>query len=70
MLNTAKPVREDTLAAGALCVRYLRAPIADDIGPQLQRLHADVAPQLRRMENQLDTIEETVHLPWHLRTPS
>jgi hypothetical protein len=46
---------KNTLAAGALCVRYLRAPIADDIGPQLRRLHADVDPQLRRMENQLDT---------------
>ena len=50
------------LAGGALCVRYLRATLAADIGPQLRRLHADVDPQLRQMENQLDIIEETVHL--------
>jgi hypothetical protein len=50
------------LAGGALCARYLRAAIADDIGPQLRRLHADVDPQLRRMQNQLDNIESAVNL--------
>jgi hypothetical protein len=50
------------LAGVALCARYLRAAIADDIGPQLRRLHADVDPQLRRMQNQLDNIESAVNL--------
>jgi hypothetical protein len=50
------------LAGGALCAHYLRAAIADDIGPQLRRLHADVDPQLRRMQNQLDNIESAVNL--------
>lgn len=50
------------LAGGALCVRYLRSAIADDIGPQLRRLHADVDPHLRRMQNQLDNIESAVNL--------
>jgi hypothetical protein len=39
------------LAGGAMCVRYLRSAIADDIGPQL-----------RRMQNQLDNIESAVNL--------
>jgi hypothetical protein len=39
------------LAGGALCVRYLRHEIAADIGPQL-----------RRMQGQLDTIEATLNL--------
>jgi hypothetical protein len=50
------------LAGGALCDRYLRASIADDIGPQLRRLHADIDPQLGRMRNQLDVIEYAVNL--------
>jgi hypothetical protein len=50
------------IAGGALCVRYLRAAIADDIGPQLRRMHADMDPVLRRMQNQLDNIESTVNL--------
>lgn len=50
------------LAGGVLCIRYLRSAIADDIGPQLRRLHADVDPQLRRMQNQLDNIESAVNL--------
>ena len=50
------------LAGGALCARYLRSAIADDIGPQLRRLHADVDPQLRRVQNQLDNIEAAVNL--------
>jgi len=50
------------LAGGMLCVRYLRSAIADDIGPQLKRLHADIDPQLRRMQNQLDLIESAVNL--------
>ena len=50
------------LAGGAMCARYLRAAIADDIGPQLRRLHADVDPQLRRMQNQLDNIESALNL--------
>ena len=39
------------IAGGAVCARYLRAAIADDIGPQL-----------RRMQNQLDNIESAVNL--------
>jgi hypothetical protein len=50
------------LSGGMLCVRYLRSEIADDIGPQLRRLHADIDPQLRRMQNQLDVIESAVNL--------
>ncbi len=50
------------LAGGALCVHYLRSAIADDIGPQLRRMHADIDPQLRRMQNQLDNIEAAVNL--------
>jgi hypothetical protein len=50
------------LAGGTLCIRYLRSAIADDIGPQLRRLHADVDPQLRRMQNQLENIESAVNL--------
>jgi len=38
-------------AGGALCVRYLRREIGADIGPQL-----------RRMRNQLDTLEAAVNL--------
>jgi hypothetical protein len=45
------------VAGGALCLRYLRSAVADDIGPQLRRMHADIDPQLRRMHNQLDNIE-------------
>jgi hypothetical protein len=50
------------IAGGALCVRYLRAAIADDIGPQLRRMHADMDPVLRRMQNQLDNIESAINL--------
>jgi len=50
------------LAGGALCVHYLRSAVADDIGPQLKRMHADTDPQLRRMQNQLDNIESAVNL--------
>ena len=50
------------LVGGALCVHYLRAAIADDIGPQLKRMHADIDPQLRRLQNQLDNIESAVNL--------
>lgn len=39
------------LAGGALCVRYLRREIADDIGPKL-----------RRMQVQLDNIEAELNL--------
>jgi hypothetical protein len=39
------------LAGEASCARYLQAAIADDIGSQFRRLHADVDPQLRRMQN-------------------
>jgi hypothetical protein len=50
------------LAGGTLCVHYLRASIAADIGPALQRLHAEIDPQLRGMRNQLDNIEAAVNL--------
>ena len=62
LLIFALGARLGVLAGGALCARYLRAAIADDIGPQLRRLHADVDPQLRRMQNQLDNIESAVNL--------
>ena len=39
------------LAGGALCVRYLRSEISADIGPQL-----------RRMQRQLDALETAVNL--------
>jgi hypothetical protein len=39
------------LAGGALCAHYLRSEIAADIGPQL-----------RRMQNQLDLMESAVNL--------
>ena len=39
------------LAGGALCVHYLRSEIAADIGPQL-----------KRMQNQLDNIESALNL--------
>ena len=50
------------IAGGAVCARYLRAAIADDIGPQLRRMHADMDPVLRRMQNQLDNIESAINL--------
>jgi len=50
------------LAGGTLCVHFLRSAIADDIGPQLRRMHADLDPQLRRIQNQLDNIESAVNL--------
>jgi hypothetical protein len=50
------------LGGGTLCVYYLRSAIADDIGPKLERMHADIDPQLRRMQNQLDNIESAVNL--------
>jgi hypothetical protein len=40
-----------TLMGGALCVHYLRAEIAADIGPTLER-----------MQNQLDLIESAVNI--------
>lgn len=39
------------IAGGALCVRYLRREIADDIGPKL-----------RRVQVQLDNIEAELNL--------
>ena len=39
------------LVGGALCVRYLRQEIADDIGPKL-----------RRMQSQLDSISAELNL--------
>jgi hypothetical protein len=50
------------LAGGALCVRYLRAALVSEIGPQLRRLHADIDPRLERMRNQLDNLESAVNL--------
>jgi hypothetical protein len=43
-------------------VHYLRASIAADIGPQLKLLRADIYPQLRGMQNQLDNVESAVNL--------
>ncbi len=39
------------IVGGALCVRYLRREIADEIGPKL-----------RRIQLQLDSVEAQVHL--------
>ena len=50
------------LAGGALVVRHFRAAIAGDIGPLIRRMHADIDPQLRGMQNQLDNIEAAVNL--------
>ena len=50
------------LGGVTLCVHYLRAAIADDIGPELRRMHADIDPQLRRLQNQLDLIESAVNV--------
>lgn len=50
------------LAGGALVVRHFRAAIAGDIRPLIQRMHADVDPQLRRLQNQLDNIESALNL--------
>lgn len=50
------------LPGGALYVRHLRTAIADDIGPQLRRLNADLDTRLRRMHNRLDNIESAVNL--------
>jgi hypothetical protein len=50
------------LPGGALYVRHLRAAIADDIGPQLRRLHADIDLRLRRIQSRLDNIESAVNL--------
>ena len=36
--------------------------IAGDIGPLIRRMHADIDPQLRGMQNQLDNIESAVNL--------
>jgi hypothetical protein len=41
------------LAGGALVVRHFRAAIAGDIGPLIRRMHAEIDPQLRGMQNQL-----------------
>jgi hypothetical protein len=49
------------LAGGTLCVYYLRSTITGHIGPQLKRMHADIDPQLRRIQNQLDLIEYAVN---------
>jgi hypothetical protein len=49
------------LAGGTLCVHFLRSAIAADIGPQLQRMHADIDPRLRGMQNQLDLIESSLN---------
>ena len=50
------------LAGGALVVRHFRAAIAGDIGPLIRRMHAEIDPQLRGMQNQLDNIESAVNL--------
>ena len=44
------------LIGGALCVRYLRREIADDIGPKL-----------KRMQLQLDNIEAELNLAITMR---
>ena len=49
------------LAGGTLCVHFLRSAIAADIGPKLQRMHADIDPQLRGIQNQLDLIESALN---------
>ncbi len=53
----------DVFAGGPLVVRHFRAAIAGDIGPLIRRMHADIDPQLRRTQNQLDNIESALTLP-------
>jgi len=50
------------LVGGVLCARYLRSALVDDLGPRLARMHADLDPQIRRMQNQLDLIESAVNM--------
>jgi hypothetical protein len=50
------------LVGGVVCLYYLRSTIAGDIGPQLRRMHAEIDPQIRGMQNQLDNIESAVNL--------
>jgi len=57
------------LAGGVLCARYLRSALVDDLGPRLARMHADLDPQIRRMQNQLDLIESAVNMAWLPGTP-
>ena len=57
------------LAGGALVVRRFRAAIAGDIGPPIRRMHAEIDPQLRGMQNQLDNIESAVNLALASRYP-
>jgi hypothetical protein len=50
------------LASGSLCVHHFRSAITRDIGPQLKRMHADIEPRLRRIENQIGLIESAVNM--------
>ncbi len=50
------------LAGGTLCVQYLRAEIAANIGPELRRMHDDLDQHARRLQNQLDNVESAVNL--------
>ena len=50
------------LVGGVVVLYYLRSTIAGDIGPQLRRMHAEIDPQIRGMQNQLDNIESAVNL--------
>jgi hypothetical protein len=50
------------VVAGSLCVHHFRSAITGDIGLQLKRMHADIDPQLRRIENQIGLIESAVNV--------
>jgi hypothetical protein len=58
------------LAGLALGVRYLRAALADDIGPQLRRLHATRAESSGRCRTSSTPSRRPSILPWPPGTPS
>ena len=54
------------IAGGALCVRYLRREIADDIGPKLKRMQL----QLDNIETELNLAIATRHAELSACSPS
>lgn len=50
------------LAGGVLCARHLRSALLDELGPRLERIYADLDPQIRAMQNQLNLIEAAVNI--------
>jgi len=48
------------LAGAVLCARYLRSALVDELGPRLERIYADLDPQIREMQDQLNLIQSEV----------